>query len=115
MKRIIQVVVVGALCSAGQVKADDWAIVLPAKWTHADNLPATGVQASAFPSSAEEMIVLVSPSASFVPALDGPIASAFPSSARDPIVVESKSTYADRSVTERSVHARGAYDPALSQ
>ena len=86
MKHIIQAVVVAALFTSTQAKAEDPMIVLPSQWTHADGIK-QGASASAFPGSARE----------------------------DPIVVESKSTYADQFVTERNVQARGASDPALSQ
>ena len=91
MKRIIQAVVVAALFTSTQAKAEDAPIVLPAQWTYGDSEPAVES------------------------AMRAPV-SAFPGSAReDPIVVESMSTYADSFTGERSAQAGSASDPALSQ
>jgi len=120
MKHIIQAVVVAALFTSTQAKAEDPMIVLPSQWTHADGIK-QGASASAFPGSArEDPIVVESKSTRADRYAAGmkqePAIVAFPGFAReDPIVVESKSTYADQFVTERNVQARGASDPALSQ
>ena len=121
MKRIIQAVVVGALFTGAQAQAEDAPIVLPAQWTHADRLPAGAAQASAFPGASREDPIVVESKSTYAEGHAGgvsqdAVASAFPGAAReDPITVESMSTHADEFVTERSQHARGASDPALSQ
>ena len=87
MKLIIQAVVVAALFTGTQAKAEDAPIVVPSQWTYADRSTAPmGAPVSAFAGSIEEMIVL-----------------------------EPKATYADRFVTEPTRQASGAADPALSQ
>ena len=116
MKRIIQAVVVAALFTGAQAKAEDAPIVLPSQWTHADDLSG-GTQASAFPGASREDPIVVESMSTYA---DGKspdaMASAFPGAAREDIVtVESMSTYADEFATERSQYARGASDPALSQ
>lgn len=90
MKRTIQALVVAALLNATCALADDPANVLLAKVTRADMY-------------AGELGV-------------GNTVSAFPSSVDDAgVSVASKSTYADRFITERTLQARGKSDPALSQ
>src|SRR5436190_14718652 len=94
MKRIIQAVVVAALFTGAQAKAEDAPIVVPAQWTHADRLPAGGAQASAFPGASREDPIVVESKSTYTE--DHPagmsqeaVASAFPGAAReDPIVVE---------------------------
>ena len=87
MKRIIQAVVVAALFTGMQAKAEDAPIVVPSQWTYAERSTApAGAPVSAFAGSIDEMIVLTS-----------------------------KSTYADRFVTEPTRQASGPADPALSQ
>jgi len=120
MKRIIQAVVVGALFTGAQAQAEDAPIVLPAQWSHADRLPAGAAQASAFPGASREDPIVVESKSTYAERHAGmsqdAVASAFPGAAReDPITVESMSTHADEFATERSQHARGASDPALSQ
>jgi len=115
MKTILQALVVAALFTGVQAKAEDAPIVVTSQWTYADRT-APGGSADAFPGSAPEMIVLESRPAHAAGLAQGEVASAFPGSAReDPIVVESISTHADKFAGERPTQARGASDPALSQ
>jgi len=120
MKRIIQAVVVAALFTSTQAKAEDGMIVLQSKWTHADGI-AQGGAASAFPGSSREDPIVVESMFTGADRYAGgsakeAVAGVFPGSAREDIVtVESMSTYADQFATERSTYASGAADPALSK
>ena len=114
MKRIIQAVVVAALFTSIQAKAEDAPIVLTSQWTHAERNAPTGAPVSAFAGSIDEMIVLNA--GSDHAAGSAQVASAFPGSAReDPIVVESMTTYADQFASERTRQASAAAAPALSE
>jgi hypothetical protein len=122
MKRTIQALVVAALLNATCALADDPANVLLAKVTRADMYSGElgiGNTVSAFPSSVDDAGISVSSTGTYADrhaAAKGAMVSAFPSSVDDAgISVASKSTYADQFVTERSLQARGASDPALSQ
>ena len=121
MKRLTQALVVAALFNATYALAEDAPIVLVSKSTYADQHKgelAMGNSGSAFPGEARDDIVTVESKSTYADRAPGQVAvvSAFPGSARDDIVtVESKSTYADNFANERSMQARAASDPALSQ
>jgi hypothetical protein len=120
MKRIIQAVVVAALFTGMQAKAEDAPIVVPSQWTYAERSTApAGAPVSAFAGSIDEMIVLESKSTyadlHAASSAQEPVVSAFAGSIDEMIVLTSKSTYADRFVTEPTRQASGPADPALSE
>lgn len=126
MKRIIQAVVVAALVTGAQASSADAfpgngdPIVLAPASTYADQHAATIAQGGSnnpFPGDGEPVVLAsawtyADRNAAAIAA--APSSDPFPGNG-DPIVLVPMSTYADGFVTERSMHASGASDPALSQ
>lgn len=124
MKRIIQAVVVAALFTSVQAKAEDEAIVLPSEWTYADKHAAeiaSNPVVSAFAGSARDDGITLEAMSTYADRhvaeiASEPVVSAFAGNARDEgITLEPSVTYADQFVTERNLQASAAADPALSE
>ena len=126
MKRTIQALVLAALFSGAQAMASDAfpgngdPVVLPSLSTYADERAAEiamGGSLNPFPGDGEPIVL--APQWTYADRNADAIAMAgsnnpFPGDG-EPVVLPSLSTYADQHITERSVVASGAADPALSQ